>query len=125
MRSYSRGDRDAQGKIVFDPDKAADVPATRMFVRGVELSSRYDKGHEYRSMSRVIEALPENVARRLRMIWCDSKACATYSVEGQLSQRDLDLIGALFYEFDGGHNGIFGEGELYVDPDWNEPMEIE
>lgn len=118
MRTYQVGERDAQGKVVFDPEKAADVPATEMFVRGVRLESRYGHGAEYRSMSRVVEALPENLVRRLRQIWCDSKACAVYGVEGDLTQRDLDLIGLGFVHFDGGHNGVYGPDDLYVEADW-------
>ena len=107
-----------QGNI-RDPEKAATTTATGHKVCGVELSSRYDQQNEYDVMMRVVRRLPPLLVRRLTSMWCDSKACATYTVEGELSQDDLDMIGIVFLETDGGHNGVYGPGDLYVDPDWN------
>lgn len=49
--------------------------------KGVVLSSRYDVAAEFSNMKRVIDAMPELMARRLDSIWCDSKACACYTVQ--------------------------------------------
>lgn len=56
------------------------APYARKTYKGVALESRYDLIAEYRNMETIIDRIPELLLRRLQSIWCDSKACAAYSV---------------------------------------------
>jgi hypothetical protein len=76
--------------------------------KGVCLSSRYDLEHEYDAMRRAVDAMPELMARRIESIWCDSKACACYTimfVYGLFVPQLPDIIDDAFRAV-GGHNGI-------------------
>lgn len=97
--------------------------------KGVLLSSRHDLASEIAEMKHIVDALTPDMARRLETIWCDSKACATYSVtvrEG-LWVPDLQWAIADAGRKVGGHNGVYFDGDaptgVDLDPDW--PMDDE
>ncbi len=78
-------------------------------------------------MRRIIDVMPELMARRLETIWCDSNvgACYTVIVRPGLSMPDLRwAIADSVMEAGGGHNGIVVEADggngCHIDPDWSE-----
>ena len=93
--------------------------------RGVLLSSRHDLAEEILVMQRIVDALPADMARRIETIFCDSKACAVYSitVENGLWHPDLQwTINEVILATSGGHNGVYFDGDapsgIDLDPDW-------
>lgn len=102
----------------------ADAKQDPVTYKGVHLSSRYDLASEIAEMKHIVDALTPDMARRLETIWCDSKACATYSVtvrEG-LWVPDLQWAIADAGRKLGGHNGVYFDGDapagVDLDPDW-------
>ena len=78
-------------------------------VNGVALSSRGSLQREIDDMTRVLAALPSDVQRRLVSIFCDSKACADYTIDVKPGHwvEGLDrLLDDTFYHLLGGHNGL-------------------
>ena len=97
-----------------------------MVVNYPSVVSRYDSATEVATMQRWLGALSEPVLRRIEGLFCDSKACACYSIE--LNEAPTSLIAeelevALMRVSDG-HNGIWLNGpkdtELVVDPNWKQ-----
>jgi hypothetical protein len=109
--------RDAQGKPIFNPEKAADTPARSVVYRGICLESRYGFTTEYQNMMRAVDGLSEAACRRISSLFCDSKATHSYSVEGRPTHGDLLCLENGFFAAAGGHNGI-DAGETSIDPDW-------
>lgn len=88
------------------------------------VTSRYDSQREIDTMNAMLAALPSAVSRRIESVFCDSKACAVYSVE--LSDNASELIGELiddaFLKVSDGHNGVILYGsngtEHFLAPNW-------
>ncbi|HEX7759699.1 MAG TPA: hypothetical protein VF459_09365 [Caulobacteraceae bacterium] len=98
-----------------DPEKVATTALRSLRVAGVELSSRYDKAHEYETMAAMVEGLAPDLRPLIKSIFCDSKAAAAYSValhaclDGQAVEIALQLE-QVCLDRDGGHNGLYLEG---------------
>nr|WP_314436679.1 hypothetical protein [uncultured Brevundimonas sp.] len=78
------------------------APYTRKTYKGVTIEGRYDSIAEYRSMEAIVDRIPELLVRRLQSIWCDSKACAAYSViirKNMASVLLLEVVLATFSHF--------------------------
>ena len=98
------------------------------FVRGIHLSSRYDKPHEIEHMRRVVEAMRLGVFGHIQSIWCDSKACAFYFVTAKsstpLNRAPYDRIPekiAKEFTSAGGYNGVqvsIGSKTFDFGPSW-------
>ena len=90
----------------------------------VYLSSRYDLAHEIRDMKGIVDALSPDMVRRIETIWCDSKACAVYSVTVRdgLWVPDLQWAIADAGRAMGGYNGVYFDGDtpagVDLDPYW-------
>ncbi|QFT97600.1 hypothetical protein FIU85_09820 [Roseovarius sp. THAF8] len=109
-------------------DAGPKAPVSSFRYRGVQIESRWAVMAELDTMRRVIDAMPELMARRLETIWCDSNAGACYTVTVRPSLYVPDLRGAIFDAVlvaGGGHNGIMIEADCgkgcHIDPDWGEP----
>jgi hypothetical protein len=122
-----------------DDEKVATTSIYLLIVRGVEVTSRYKKAHEFALMRSMILALPLEHCGAVRSIFCDSKAGSCFSVvlrpdpwnEG-LARAIGDLLQEVAMTYGGGHNGItvsaydgdslFGSQHLRVefDPDWGD-----
>jgi hypothetical protein len=63
-----------------DDEKVATTAVKVLVVRGVEITSRYQKADELELMGRIIDAMPPCVSARIESVWCDSKACHCYSI---------------------------------------------
>lgn len=108
-------------------DKVSTTPATLLKVGAVEISSRYNKAEEFDSMAGMVNGLEERHRRLVESIWCDSKMTAYYSVKLKSCtwRQAREIAGQLEQDcckHDGGHNGIYIEGEdgshLFLDPIW-------
>jgi len=94
--------------------------------KGVHLSSRSDLAFEIVGMKRIVDALTPDMSRRLEAIWCDSKACAVYSVTVRdgLWVPELQWAIADAGRQEGGYNGVFFDGDapagVDLDPYWPE-----
>ncbi|MCW3838177.1 hypothetical protein ACFQ1E_19260 [Sphingomonas canadensis] len=92
--------------------------------RGVRVESRYSIAHELETMSAAVDAMPDLVRARLESIWCDSKACAFYTVEvkpGRWIEGIEHLIRDAVRAVTDGFNGLIvrdGEHEVWFDPEW-------
>ena len=78
-------------------------------------------------MKRIVDALPELMARRLASIWCDSNCEANYVIsvrQGMWVPILQQAIGDAVIVGGGGHNGIMideaGEYRADIGPDWSE-----
>ncbi|PTW47809.1 hypothetical protein [Rhodovulum kholense] len=115
----------------YDIDRADAVPKAPVSCfryRGVQIESRRAVMAELDTMRRIIDAMPELMARRLETIWCDSNAGACYTVTIQPGLFVPDLRWAIadaVIEAGGGHNGIMIEADggngCNIDPNWGEP----
>lgn len=135
-------DNDSIGEFIMPPEMAAAVrqqyemdraeagqkaPIDKFKYKGVWIESRWAVLSELDTMRKVIDAMPELLARRLDSIWCDSKAQACYEVTVKDGLWLDDLRWAIedaIIEAGGGHNGILinadqGRG-AHVDPNWGE-----
>lgn len=111
----------------YDIDRADAGPKARVLgfsYRGVQIESRWAVLAELDTMRRIIDAMPELMARRLEAIWCDSNAgsCYTVTVRPRLWVPDLRwAIADAAREAGGGHNGIMVEADggngRHIDPD--------
>ena len=97
-----------------------------MVVNRPSVASRYDCPREVPTMQRWLGSLSEPVLRRVESLFCDSKACACYSIELNEAPTQLlaeELEAALMRVSDG-HNGMWLNGpngtELVVDPNWKD-----
>jgi hypothetical protein len=80
-------------------DAGPKAPYNELVHLGVTLSSRYDALSEYVQMQKALDAMPEILARRLESIFCDSKACASYSVIVRSGMDGPLLPNAVFEAF--------------------------
>lgn len=106
-------------------DAGPKAPISGFRYRGVQIESRWAVIAELDTMRRIIDAMPELMARRLETIWCDSNAGACYTVTVRPSLYIPDLrwaIGEAVMEAGGGHNGIMIEMDdgngCHIDPSW-------
>lgn len=117
-----------QRQYVMDNANAGPkAPVSGFCYRGVQIESRWAVLAELDTMRRIIDAMPELMARRLEAIWCDSNAgaCYTFTVRPSLWAPDLRwAIGEAVMEAGGGHNGLMIEADggngCHIDPDWGE-----
>jgi hypothetical protein len=82
---------------------------------GIELDSRYNAIHEIDTMEKVAECLEREVARKVISIFCDSKACACYTV--RLREKDchvVERIEKILFTITGGYNNL-----IFKDKDGN------
>ncbi len=94
--------------------------------RGVDVMSRWDIGHELRTIRKIVDVMPDYVRERLASIWCDSKARADYCVKVARGRwfdgieyeiRDAVRIAT------SGFNGLLVEGDQHgkhFDPEWED-----
>jgi hypothetical protein len=117
-------------RLQYEIDYAAagpKAPVSGFSYRGVRIESRWAVLAELERMKRIVDAMPDLMARRISSIWCDSNCGSNYLVsvrEGlwiaalKAAIRDAVMTGS------GGHNGIFideaGISRAELDPDWNE-----
>jgi len=118
---------EAKSRYFGDEEKVPTTSLTELVVEGVILSSRYGKADELELMSSVVRALPAELVALIYSIWCDSKACACYSVslnrcapdQSEILAEQLDYW---FCELSSGHNGISLNGPVgtsrYIDCNW-------
>jgi hypothetical protein len=129
-RSPEEVQAEANERYFGNTDKVATTPLRGLMVRGVEISSRYDKAHDYEVMQDMILALPDDCAAPVKSIWADRDS--TYSVV--LNRWNADMagdIGRLFEQValhgssSFGHNGIYVSADdgddrhsITIGPDW-------
>lgn len=110
-----------------DTEKVPTTSVKGVEVEGVALSSRYDKADEYEAMVSMVETVSAILRKKIKTIFCDSKAQCCYSVElHPCSQREAEEIAYQLShganERHGGHNGIYvsgaAGGQIVVDPGW-------
>ena len=112
-----------------DDEKVATTSIRNLNIRGVSISSRYDKADELNLLSAVVEAMPEQAVVLIDSLWCDSKAQAYYN--GTLracSRAEAEAVAAALEhhicELSSGHNGISLDGaaggSLHIDCNWQE-----
>lgn len=118
---------EASRRYFGDDEKVPTTSLTELVVEGVYLGSRYGKAHELELMASVVRALPVEYVGLIHSIWCDSKACACYSVclngctpeQSTMLEEQLDYW---FCHFSSGHNGISIDGPAgtgrYIDCHW-------
>lgn len=108
-------------------EKGPDFDLDAFVYGGTKISSRYNKFSEIKAIVKALDAVKDKPWRKgIFSLWCDSKACATYSVECRGVDSHLKEIaselGKGFLEKIGGHNGIFVSGENaqdeFADPCW-------
>lgn len=96
----------------YDIDRAEagpKAPYDDLDHRGVLLNSRFSILHEFERMQRVVDAMPDWVRLSVASIWCDSLACACYSVElklGMYRDRIPEEICDCFLTVCEGFNGL-------------------
>jgi len=83
-------------------------------VRGVKLSSRYGKAHEYVVMQKAVLELSSGLASAVVSIFCDSKTTCVYEVvvrywddNGDIAHQLGQELDSILLRLDGGHNGIW------------------
>lgn len=110
-------------------EKVATTPIREMEVKGVSITSRYNKADEFDTMAGMVRGVDEHLRPLIKSIFCDSKACSTYSIElERCSHREAraiaDQLDQDCCKHDGGHNGIHVEGanggRLNVNPRWTD-----
>ncbi|QDB99302.1 hypothetical protein [Mesorhizobium sp. 8] len=110
-----------------DDEKVATTSIKCLDVDGVQVSSRYGKAAEYDIMAAMVLGVEAGLRTLIETIWCDSKACACYSVTlrsctaAQAKDISYQLEEACI-SLSGGHNGIDISGErggyIVLDPNW-------
>lgn len=100
------------------------APELSGLYRGVDVSSRWDIGHELRTMRKIVDAMPDYVRERVSSIWCDSNAQADYWVQAAPGR----WFDGIEYEIrdairsaTSGFNGLLVEGDRHnkhFDPEW-------
>jgi hypothetical protein len=93
---------------------------------GIQLSSRYGLAREIKAMKSAIDEMPAPARNSVKSIWCDSKACAVYSMKIKEGCWDSSFgaeFDLAFRNGDGGHNGIsieIGRENVMIDPWWDD-----
>jgi hypothetical protein len=114
----------------YDDERKPTTVAEYLVVEGIRLTSRYRKADELRLMHDVVLRLPPGIQARLASVFCDTKACATYSLVmkpglpvgsddaravakwglERLAKAEAELVAEAFAEgviaLDGGYNFI-------------------
>jgi len=97
-----------------DPEKVATTTLNSLVVRGVKLSSRYGKAHEYVVMQKAVLELSSGLASAVVSIFCDSKTTCVYEVvvrywddNGDIARQLGKELDSILLRLDGGHNGIW------------------
>jgi hypothetical protein len=112
-----------------DEDEAATTKFESVIVRGVVITSRWQKLAELQRMADALSIMPEYLSCRIRSMECDSKAGHSYCVTLRQQDRTRDktetwhiarFLEAGFRQFAGGHNSISIDGELISNADWHE-----
>jgi hypothetical protein len=120
-----------------DDEKVATTSLDHLIVRGVNITSRYQKADELDLMRALVLALPSPFCGMVESIWCDSKACCCYSVvlREWLSARAFssaaEIIGSCLETTlrsmrPFGHNGIDisdakqFDRSIYLNPNWGD-----
>jgi hypothetical protein len=95
-----------------DAERRPTTPAECVTVRGVDISSRYQKHDEILTMVKIILSLPVGVGW-IKAFWCDSKASASWIVELHEWADEVGHALELAPHFDralkesrGGYNGL-------------------
>lgn len=120
--------REMQRQNDIDKEEAGQkAPVSDFIYRGVQIESRWAVLSELETMRKIVDAMPELMARRVEFIWCDSKATACYTItvrEGLWVPNLRWAITNAVMKAGRGHNGIMIEadgGNVYhIDPDWGE-----
>ena len=96
-------------------EKVPTTSLTSLTVRGVELTSRYNKAHKFEAMQLAVLART-SMAACIRSIWCDSESTACYTVVLRCSTWDARLalpfaecLGDAFLNIQGGFDFINAE----------------
>jgi hypothetical protein len=121
-----------------DDEKVATTSLDHLIVRGVNITSRYQKADELDLMRALILALPPPFFGMVKSIWCDSKASCCYSVvlrerfsSPAVFPSAAEIIGACLETTlksmrPFGHNGIdisvakHFERSIYLNPNWGD-----
>ncbi len=94
----------------IDYEAAGPKAAVDGFIyRGVQIESRWAVKSELNALRRIVEALPENIVRRIMMIWCDANAQAVFTVyvrKGEYIPQLSEEVAAAVSAETSGHNGI-------------------
>jgi hypothetical protein len=112
-----------------DDEKVATTRFESVTVRGVVITSRWQKLAEFQRMADALSIMPEYLSRRIKTMGCDSKIGHTYCVT--LRQPDCTrsmtetwhiarFLEAGFRQFAGGYNAISIDGRLVSEADWPE-----
>lgn len=115
---------EARQNEVATREARRDTKAKPMNYKDVPLASREDLAFEIEGMKRIVDVMARDTSRRLESIWCDSKACATYTItvrNGLWVDGLQDLVQDAVIKGGGGHNGIYFDGDTPVsaiDPYW-------
>ena len=105
-------------------DAGPKVPYYDMIYKGVLIQSRYSVASEFEDMKAVVDAMPDDVRLHVESIWCDSKACAVYSITISLGMNRRGLgedIRDCFRAGTTGFNGLFlshGKEDEFFPPEW-------
>ncbi len=100
------------------------APYDQIEHHGVVLASRFSVIHEFETMQAIVEAMGPTVRPRVSSMWCDSRACAVYSVEIRLGMNHSALaeqIRTAFLRATDGFNGLtvsHGSNTEFFDPEW-------
>ncbi|MGR9251173.1 hypothetical protein [Rhizobium leguminosarum] len=100
------------------------VPYDELEHRGVILVSRFSVKHEFETMKNVVDAMGPLVRPRISSVYCDSRACAVYSVEIKLGMNKDSLpkeVQSLFIQATDGFNGLtvnHGASTEFFNPEW-------
>jgi hypothetical protein len=92
--------------------------------RGIDISSRWDIAHEFKTMHEIVDAMPDLVRARVASMWCDSNAQAYYSVTiapGRWYEGIEFDIRDTVRAVTSGFNGLSVEGDRnnrMFDPEW-------
>jgi len=123
--------READRNFRGDTEKVATAGFNDINVRGVIVSSRYQKAAELEAMIKIVERLRANQVGQVATIWCDSKATCCYSVvlrhkhlPKALAQDIFETLRQACIDIVGGYNcltlsepddSIFGGDQLFED----------
>jgi hypothetical protein len=119
---------EARQRYHGDTEKVPTTTIKTLTVRGVVITSRYDKAAELELMQEMILGLHSYQAEMIETLFCDSKACLVFTVElrGHHCEHAVRAIGQTIeevaLELNGGHNGIFVsagiDDTIIIEPQW-------
>jgi hypothetical protein len=116
-----------------DTEKVATTSLQSVTARGIEITSRYNKVDEFELMVKMVNALPASLCKKIKSIWCDSKACQCFTVvlrawNDNLAREVGVKLQAALLNMRSGHNGIAVEAgtldgpTIWIDPEWGEDI---